>query len=249
MGIRKKVALGFACLGLLLIGSGAVSFFELQRIGKRTQQILDDSNSNMAISRDLLDGAEMQHLSLLYSYGRGAVGYDSLYLAGRKMLADALERARDEKKEGIDAVQTAFDTYEQVTRDYFFNEHDFESDWLKESYWNAYMKLTRTVKEFMTRSEQSLGIKAEKIEHAAYRAITPSLVTIGVLLLLLFVLLYFIDFYYMKPVVKMNKGIENWLKFRTPFNVGAESKDETLELRNNIEKLIDLARKGEQKPQ
>ena len=115
---------------------------------------------------------------------------------------------------------------------------------LRKSYWNTYLDLTSAIKEFMTRSEYTLGIRAETIEHAAYRAITPSLVTMGVILLLLFVLLYFIDLYYMKPVVKMNKGIGDWLKFRSPFNVSVEGKDETLELKENIEQLIDIAKKS-----
>lgn len=248
MGIRKKVALGFLCLGFLLIGAGAVSFFELNRVGKRTQQVLDAGNNNMAVSRELLDGAEMQHLSLLYSYSRGgSSGYDSLYLAGRQMFTAAIERGQTEGQVGLDAIRMAFDNYEEVTRNFFFDEHYYESDWLRTSYWSAYRDLTGAIKEFMTRSEHTIALQAEKIEHAAYRAITPSLVTIGVLLLLLFVLLYFIDLYYMRPVVKMNKGIEAWLKFRTPLNLTVEGKDETLDLKNNVEQLIDLARKNDAK--
>jgi methyl-accepting chemotaxis protein len=249
MGIRKKVSLGFLCLGLLLVGAGVVSFFELNRVGKRTQQILEASNNNMATSRELLDGAEMQHLSLLNSYTRQSVGYDSLYLTGRKMVADALDRARKEEEEDLDAVVEAFDKYDRMTRDLFLDGADIQSDFLLTTYWDAYMKLTTAIKEFMTNSEETLGIRAARIEHAAYRAITPSLVTTGVVLLLLFVLLYFIDFYYMKPVIKLNKGVAAWLKFRAPFNVTIEGRDETLELKNNIEQLIDTAKRGDLKNQ
>jgi methyl-accepting chemotaxis protein len=249
MGIRKMVSLGFLCLGLLLVGAGVVSFFELNRVGKRTQQILEASNSNMAISRELLDGAEMQHLSLLNGYTKQSVGYDSLYLAGRKMVNDALARAHKEGQEDLDAIEEAFDNYDRMTRNLFLEGQTYQSDWLLTTYWDAYTDMTTAIKEFMTDSEQTLAVRAGRIEQAAYRAITPSLVTTGVVLLLLFVLLYFIDFYYMKPVIKLNKGVAAWLKFRAPFNVTIEGRDETLELKNNIEQLIDVAKRGDLKNQ
>ncbi|MDR0907052.1 MAG: hypothetical protein LBM63_00350 [Rikenellaceae bacterium] len=249
MGIRKKVSLGFLCLGLLLVGAGMVSFFELMRVGKRTQQILEASNSNMTTSRELLDGAEMQHLSLLNGYCRQTLGYDSLYVAGRKMLDDALARAHSEGLDDLDVVEKALANYDQMTQELFATGANYQSDWLLTTYWDAYVELTSAIKEFMTNSEQTLAVRAGRIEQAAYRAITPSLVTTGVVLLLLFVLLYFIDFYYMRPVIKLNQGVAGWLKFRAPFNVTIEGRDETLELKNNIEQLIEVVKRGDTKPQ
>jgi hypothetical protein len=249
MGIRKKVSLGFLCLGLLLVGAGVVSFFELNRVGNRTQQILEASNVNMELSHAMLDGAEMQHISLMSSYIRHSRGYDSLYLAGRKMLARAIDRAEKEAPLGLDSVKSAFDNYDAVARNFLVGELNDQSDWLHTTYWSCYMGLTSAIKQFMTTSEQTLASRAGRIEQAAYRAITPSLVTMGVILLLLFVLLYFIDFYYMKPVIWLNKAVTVWLKFRTPFNVTIEGRDETLDLKNNIEQLVEVAKRADTKPQ
>ncbi len=249
MGIRTKVTIGFVSLALLVMGAGAVSFFELTRIGKRTQQILDASNLNMTISRELLDGAEMQHMSLLHNYSTGtAAGYDSLYLAGRRMFADGLEKGQEAGITVINVIGGAFDDYEMVAGAYFADSLHYDSNWLEADYWRAYMNLTSAIKEYMTGSEFNLGSQAERIEHNAYRAITPSLVTLGVILLLLFVLLFFIDIYYIKPVVKMNKSLDGFIKYHTPFNVSFEGKDEAFELKENIEELVDkVKRKNNEK--
>lgn len=249
MGIRKKVALGFICLGLLLAGSAAVSLFELDRIGKRTRQILEAGNISMDISRGMLDGAEMQNMSLMHGFGPMSPGYDSLYVAGRTMFTDALARGREAEITAMDGIETAFTGYENLTSLYFSYPELFDREWLRTDYWESYTALTTAVKEYMTGSEHNLGVRAANIEHNAYRAITPSLVTTGVLMMLLFVLLYFIDFYYMRPVIALNRGIEGWLKFRSPFNVRAEGMDETSGLKENVEKLIDLARKSDLKNQ
>ncbi len=245
MGIRTKITIGFASLGLLVMSAGTVSFFELTRIGKRTGLILEASNSNMTISRELLDGAEMQHISLLHSYSTGntAAGRDSLYLAGQKMFIGALEKGRETGIAAMNPIGRAFDDYERITRSYFADGPDRENNWLEANYWRAYMNLTSAVKEYMTGAEYNLGTQAENIEHNAYRAITPILVTLAVILLLLFVLLFFIDFYYIKPVVKMNKSLEGFLKYNSPFRVTFEGKDEVFELKENIEELADKVKR------
>ncbi len=245
MGIRTKVTIGFVSLALLVMGAGAVSFFELTRIGKRTEQILEASTRNMTISRGLLDGAEMQHLSLLHNYSTGtAAGYDSLYLAGRRMFAGALEKGREAGIEAMNVIGRAFDDYEKTAGNYFADSLNRKKEWLETDYWRSYMNLTSTVKEYMTGAEYNLGAQAERIEHNAYRAITPSLVTLAVILLLLFVLLYFIDIYYIRPVVKMNKSLGGFIKYHTPFVVTFEGKDEAFELKENIEELIDKLKRA-----
>ncbi len=246
MGLRKKIITGFVSLALLVMGAGAVSYFELTRIGNRTQQILDNGNRNMTISRELLDGAEMLHLSILHSYSTGAAaaGYDSLYLQGRRMFSDGLVKGRELGESDMDDIEKAFTDYETVTRSYFFDSLNYGNDWLSTNYWSAYMSLTSAVKEYMTGSEYNLGSQAERIEHSAYRAITPSLITLAVILLLLFVLLYFIDIYYIRPVVRMNKSLVGVIKYHTPFNVTFEGRDEVFELKENIDELIDQAKRN-----
>lgn len=246
MGIRRKIIIGFVSLALLVMGAGGVSLFELTRIEKNTRQILDAGNQTMKISRELLDGAEMQHLSLLHTYstGNSSAGYDSMFLAGRKMFTDALELGRETRSEAISGIDDAFQNYERLTREYFTGSVDHETDWLRSDYWNAYLNLTTAVKEYMTGTEYDLGRQAENIEENAYRAITPSLVTLGVILLLLFVLLYFIDLYYIKPVVRMSGSLDGWVKYNTPFNPRFEGRDEAFELKENIEELIDRIKRA-----
>jgi len=65
---------------------------------------------------------------------------------------------------------------------------------------------------------------------------------------LLVLLLYFIDLYYIKPVVVMNKGVKDWLAAGVPFRVAVEGKDETGELGENITELVSRAKKASMEP-
>ena len=45
----------------------------------------------------------------------------------------------------------------------------------------------------------------------------------------------------MNPIVRMNKGLGDYLSFRIPFTVKADCKDEVLELKEKIETLITVS--------
>lgn len=98
------------------------------------------------------------------------------------------------------------------------------------------------------REQMLFGEYAGELEHIVYRSIMPSLVTLVVVLLLLVLLLYFIDLYYIKPVVAMNKGVKDWLAAGVPFRVSFEGRDETSELGENISELVSRARKNPIEP-
>lgn len=209
MGIRGKVIVGFTILALLVAGAGAVSMLELRRIGNETQRIIEENNRNMAFCRELIEGANMVHIALADAgmpqteieteteTGAGGSGWfanstaDSLYNAGRLILAEGAIKDREQK---------------------LFGEY------------------------------------AGELEHIVYRSIMPSLVTLVVVLLLLVLLLYFIDLYYIKPVVAMNKGVKDWLAAGVPFRVSFEGRDETSELGENISELVSRARKNPIEP-
>ena len=182
MGIRRKVTIGFATLAVLVMAAGAVSIFELKKIGEETRRITEENDHNLAISKELIEGARMLNLALVQidTMRLATPAGDSLYAAGRQVLDNVLAKEREERV---------------------------------------------------------LGVHTGELRHMVYRAITPSLVTLGTVIVLLVLLLYFIDTYYMKPVVGMNRALKEWLTSNIPFRVTVEGRDEAGELNENISEL------------
>ena len=48
--------------------------------------------------------------------------------------------------------------------------------------------------------------------------------------------------YCANPIIRMNKGLGDYLSFRVPFVVKADCKDEVLELKEKIETLITVSK-------
>ncbi len=96
----------------------------------------------------------------------------------------------------------------------------------------------------MTSTQSSLAPRAEQMKTNAYRAVTPVLISLAVMIAIVLMLYYFILVYCVRPVERMDKGLDDYLSFRMPFAVKGEFKDEMLSLREKIEALINLTKQA-----
>lgn len=110
--------------------------------------------------------------------------------------------------------------------------------WYTEEYEAVYLRLTAAVKAYMTSTQSSLAPHAEKLKRNAYRAVTPVLISLLVMIAVLLMFYYFMTIYCVNPIVNMNRSLGDYLAFRVPFTVKSECKDELLELKNKIDALI-----------
>ena len=68
----------------------------------------------------------------------------------------------------------------------------------------------------------------------------PVLISLLVMILTVLMLYYFIRIYCVKPLLKLNKALKDYMAFRLQFNVKDELIDEYKELYDNIETLVNL---------
>lgn len=114
--------------------------------------------------------------------------------------------------------------------------------WYTEEYEAVYLRLTAAVKAYMTSTQSSLAPDTERLKRNAYRAVTPVLISLLVMIAVLLMFYYFMAIYCVNPIIKMNRSLGDYLAYRVPFVVKAECKDELLELKNRIDSLIQQLR-------
>lgn len=236
--LRGRVMAGFLGLVVLLLFSSVVSLVELQRIGSQTQSILAESNRNMTLASELLDAVEDQNHALQQMFLRGDISYDTVYSKRLTDLSELLTRAQEEQTAGIDSVQKAFERYTEVSKFYRIRSAIGDTEWYSSDYAEAYHTLIAAIREYMMSSQVALGPRAMAIEQNAYRAITPSVITIGVILIIVIMLWYFLDMYGVQTVVKVNRALGDYLQYGIPFNVKIQGNEETEQLSERIDELI-----------
>lgn len=257
-GMRKRVTAGFLSIVCLLFFSGMVSFIELSRLSRDTGEILGANQRNIELAKQMLDAVHDQNMAMVRLSVFGDRSYDSLCRAGIDRLEQALLTAQEEAFDKSFLDSLAFATTElRVLTDNFlaFGTGGAAADslrtgvadssgsrWYNEVYEVQYDKLISAINNYMTSTQSSLAPRAERMKTNAYRAVTPVLISLVVMIAIVLMLYYFMSVYCVNPIIRMNKGLGDYLSFRVPFAVKADCKDEVLELKEKIETLITVSK-------
>ena len=256
-GLRRRVAVGFLSIVCLLFFSGMVSFLELSHLSRDTGEILKANKRNIELAGEMLDAAHEQNVALIHLSVFGDKSYDSLCRASMERLENTLLVAQDEALEKSFLDSLAFTTTElRLLTDNYLSfgasaaadsvnvcrPDSVGSKWYNDEYEALYGRLTSAIKNYMTSTQSSLAPRAEQMKKNAYRAVTPVLISLVVMIAIVLMLFYFMSIYCVNPILRMNRGLGDYLAFRVPFVVKGDCKDEVLELKEKIDTLINLSK-------
>ena len=260
-GLRKRVTTGFVSIVCLLFFSGMVSFLELSHMSRDTEDILKANARNIELARQMLDAAHEQNIALVHLSVFGDRTYDSLCRASMERLENTLLVAQNEalEKSFLDSLAFATTELRLLTDSYLawaaatpespadaakgaVGPDSLRRGWYDGEYEALYGRLTSAIKNYMTSTQSSLAPRAEQMKKNAYRAVTPVLISLVVMIAIVLMLFYFMNLYCVDPVLKMNKGLGDYLAYRVPFVAKGDFKDEMLQLKEKIDALIALSK-------
>ena len=245
--MRRRVTIGFLSIVCLLFFSGMVSFVELSHLSRDTGEILKANKRNIELAKEMLDAAYEQNVALIRLSVFGDNSYDSLCRSSMERLENTLLVAQSEAldKSFLDSLAFATTELRLLTDNYLaFGAHAAANpaapdsvgrSWYDSEYEVLYGRLTAAIKNYMTSTQSSLAPRAEQMKKNAYRAVTPVLISLVVMIAIVLMLYYFMSVYCVNPIIRMNKGLGDYLSFRVPFAVKADCKDEMLELKEKID--------------
>ena len=240
-GLRKRVTVGFLSIVCLLFFSGMVSFVELSHLSRDTGEILKANMRNIELAKEMLDAAHEQNVALIRLSVFGDRSCDSLCRRSLERLENTLLVAQDEALEKSFLDSLAFGTAAPEVPGPVLPD-SVGVKWYNDEYVALYGRLTSAIKNYMTSTQSSLAPRAEQMKKNAYRAVTPVLISLAVMIAIVLMLYYFMSVYCVNPILRMNKGLGDYLSFRVPFVVKTDCKDEMLELKEKIETLITISK-------
>ncbi len=254
-GLRRRVTVGFLSIVCLLFFSGMVSFMELSHLSRDTGEILKANKRNIELAKEMLDAVHEQNVALIHLSVFGDRSRDSICRASMERLENTLLIAQNEalEKSFLDSLAFATTELRLLTDNYLAFGANENTDslalcrtdsvgrrWYNDEYEALYGRLTSAIKNYMTSTQSSLAPRAEQMKKNAYRAVTPVLISLAVMIAIVLMLFYFMSIYCVNPILRMNKGLGDYLSFRVPFVVKGDCKDEVQELKEKIEALINL---------
>ena len=84
----------------------------------------------------------------------------------------------------------------------------------------------------------TLTAQVEDLESSAYRLLMPSITTLVVAIVIILAFMFLLELYYTRPIVRLERSLDNYIKHNIPFTKKIEGRDEVAGLRKNIETLI-----------
>ncbi len=253
-GIRKRITIGFLSMVVLLFFSGLVSLYELNHMSTDIESILIGNRRSMELSENMLDAIRANDRSVI-AY---AVLRDTLYADSCRTTFEAfrakLAQARTESNRSAASLFDSLSDYSEQMHQAFEGlidsraiEHQlmkpdtvmvYESfdgrQWYEANYLPAYNKTSSAIMRVMSDTRTSLTPRAERLSRNAYRAVTPVFVSLVVMIALLLMFYYFVMIYVAKPIVAMNKSLGDSIRYKIPFDVKSECRDELHDLKEKI---------------
>ena len=255
-GIRKRVTIGFLSIVVLLFFSGLVPLFELNHMSSDIDAILISNRRSIIMTESMLDALRNNdHAIIRYAIMRDTTYADSC----RQRIQDFSARIVQAREETSNSAASLFDSLdatagrfsgvvEQLRRsrrvemailsDSLWGGNSFDGiAWYESEYVPVYHTANNQIMQLLTYAQSTLSPRAERLSHNAYRAVTPVFISLVVMIVILLMFYYFIVIYALNPIVEMNKSLGDWLRYKLPFMVKAECRDELEELKNKIESV------------
>lgn len=246
-GMRKRMFVGFLSIILLLFFSGMVSLFELGRVSNDTEEILLASKSNVELAGEMISALNEQNDAVICMSVIGDSSDKYREACGRSIerLANAVRLTEGRVDEGssVDSLVIHANILNTMVTEYLdgdvgLSDEYTSRDWYVDSYKDEYLNVVSHITGYMTGAQSTLGPEVNRLSRTAYRAVTPVFISLVVMLVVVLMFYYFLSVYYIRPVLRMNKSLGDYLTFKVPFDVGVTLRDELVELKERIMALI-----------
>lgn len=265
-GIARRMRVAFTSIVLLLVFAGATSLLELERVSHDTEQILVASEQSVDVAGHMLAALSDHNDAIIYMavVGDTSVRYREA-LRGSMLQLDATRERAEELMPAVEhkglndtlaiCVQRlntlaeeylAGKVYEDVVRRRVRDSlaTDFSTrDWYVDEYKVAYIDLSRQISRYMTDSQDVLSPKVNHLSHTARRSVTPVFISLLVMFIVVMMLYFFLKKLYVKPILRINRSLGDYLSYKVPFDEGIACADEIEQLRDRIDTLITKSNK------
>lgn len=246
--LKRKIKRGFILIGALLFLSGIISSLELMRLNGATTELLQASRGNIELSKDLLDIVQEQNTLLLVNI-TDSVNVDTReFIELQSTFSTTLVEIKESFKgnlkiaASISQIEKSALQYNEIV-DAAVMDELVDMGWFVEVYRTTYNDLTASIKEFMIKNEDSIVESARNVESNAHRAAMVGIFALAAGMILVSLFYYFINMFYIKPVLSMERSLTQVLDKGLPFKVDVHSQDELSMLKEHIEVLIDKSKR------
>lgn len=237
--------LSFASIAVILLISCIISVLEYTSMSNYVSTLIAEDIRSINITGELSDMSNTYNLGILAGIGddelRELPGYDAVSFAER---CNSLRNAAAGKVVSplADSVMYSYSAYmltslelETVLESNFIDSRDWYFGRLQP----RFKRLQRDINALSDAVYRDLEKNSSTFERGFYRSVIPGIVAVGVGLLLVLMLLFFLLSYYVRPLGKMLDALNAYRTHDKKYTCRFDGDDQLAELNGGISEIAD----------
>lgn len=241
--MRMKLTLSLSAIAVTLLVSSVISIMEYHKMSDYVSNLIADNIRSVNVARELSEVANKYNLELLTVIGDDSVGtlpdFHQKEFMGH---CDSLRNSLTSEKMAplTDSVVYAYSAYMLTSlelNDVLLSDFIDTRAWYFDRLQPRFKRLNNYIEALSGAIYDDLKKNSLTFQRGFYRSIIPGAVAVGVGLLLVLMLLFFILVYYVNPIYRMLAGLNNYRSFNKKYACSFEGDDQLSELNEGITEL------------
>ena len=245
LSLRLKIVLALSAIAVVLLMSGIISFLEYRHMSNYVSELIAGNVNNIHRTQELVGAVDAYNLDILAVIGDDRLTHvpefdRAAFLSTCEALKGSL--AEDNVKELADSVVYAYSAYmlasmelEEVYESSFINTRDWYFNRLQP----IFGRLRTYLDHLSSEMYEDLEENSRDFDSGFFRSIIPSIVAVSVGIILVFLLMFFIQVYYVKPIYSMLEALKDYLGYRRRYTFTFDGFDQLADLNNSITELAE----------
>ena len=241
--MRTKLLLALSAICAILLVSSIISVMEYRGMSNYVSGLIADNVNSINAAQKLSEEANAYNLGILAVIGDDSVSslpdFDTEgFLARCDTLKNSL--ASVTALPLTDSVLYSYSAYMLASLEL---PTVLESDFIDTRIWYfdrlqpLYGRLSSSIDAMSTVIYNDLKTNSETFDRGFYRSIIPGIVAVGVGLLLVVMLMFFVTSYYVNPLYKMLSGLNDYRSYNRRYTYTFDGDDQLSELNAGITEI------------
>ena len=245
LSLKQKMVLSLSAIAVVLIVSAVITWLEYRRMSNYVSEMIAEDINSINVAQKLAAVTDNYNLQILT-----VIGDDSLNSLpdfdqqGFVFYCDSLRSSfsRENVLPLTDSVLYSYSAYmltslelEQVIQSDFIDSRT----WYFERLQPSFKRLSGDIDRLSQAMYDDLQANSEDFDQGFHRSIIPVVVAVSVGIILVLLLMFFIIIYYVNPLNRMLRGLDDYRTMGRRYGYAFEGDDELAELNEGITEVTE----------
>ena len=245
LSLKTKMVLSLSAIAVVLIVSGIISIVEYRRMSNYVSDMIAEDINSINVAQKLSAVTDAYNLQILTVIGDDSVNsLPDFDQQGFVSYCDSLRSifSVENVLPLTDSVLYSYQAYmltslelEQVIQSDFIDSRT----WYFERLQPSFQRLNGDIDRLSQAMYADLQENSGDFDRGVYRSIIPGIVAVGVGVILVLLLMFFITSFYVNPLNKMLEGLDEYRSMGRRYGYTFEGDDQLAELNEGIMELAE----------